>query len=529
MKKITIHYGQFIADQYPEGINITFEQLMTYFTLPAIRKHVFRYQQVSFCCDNIKQVPRVFLILLMCKLLTVRKVTVIGQDNSFNCGWLTVIAEGWQYIKEIIRYRSDYRFHQRILASLQHEDGGELKVSDIKGEVLYIRGNLPSGLVSGGSVTHALGVINNIHKFSGTWPTVLSLDQIEGIDGHIGKYFIKDSFPYRNIKGYTAVAVNSILYDRLQTVASDHHFSFIYQRYSINCYAGIRYAREHKIPFVLEFNSSEVWTQSNWGRGKDRYMDFARKAEQLLLEKSTIITCVSKVLKDQLIHRGIAEEKILVNYNAVDTDKYNPSIDGNKIRGRYGISEDKVVIAFIGTFGKWHGAAVLAKAFVQCAARNQKLHLLLIGNGGQMAAVKDILSKGKVGGRYTLTGFVEQEKGAEYLAAGDILVSPTVRNPDGTPFFGSPTKIFEYMAMGKAIVASRLDQLAEVITDQYTGLLCEPGDIEELSKALLILSENKALRNSLGQAARIKVCNEHTWEKHVERIFIKLKEITMSF
>jgi len=53
-----------------------------------------------------------------------------------------------------------------------------------------------------------------------------------------------------------------------------------------------------------------------------------------------------------------------------------------------------------------------------------------------------------------LTGLVPQVEGRCYIAACDILASPHIPNPDGTPFFGSPTKLFEYMAMGKAIVAS---------------------------------------------------------------------------
>ena len=76
------------------------------------------------------------------------------------------------------------------------------------------------------------------------------------------------------------------------------------------------------------------------------------------------------------------------------------------------------------------------------------------------------------------TGSLPSDKVAEYLDASDILVSPHIPMPDGSRFFGSPTKLFEYMAMGKAIVASRLEQLAEVLEHDRTAWLVTPGNVE---------------------------------------------------
>ena len=82
------------------------------------------------------------------------------------------------------------------------------------------------------------------------------------------------------------------------------------------------------------------------------------------------------------------------------------------------------------------------------------------------------------------TGALPHDKVAEYLDAADILVSPHIPMPDGSRFFGSPTKLFEYMAMGKAIVASRLEQLAEILEHDRTAWLVTPGNTEELAEAI---------------------------------------------
>ena len=112
------------------------------------------------------------------------------------------------------------------------------------------------------------------------------------------------------------------------------------------------------------------------------------------------------------------------------------------------------MIGFIGTFGPWHGAEVLARAFGALIERYPRyrsdVRLLMIGDGVKMPEVRAALDRGGVTDLTTLTGIVAQAEGPSYLAACDILASPHVANADGTPFFGSPTKLFEYMAMGKA-------------------------------------------------------------------------------
>ena len=112
------------------------------------------------------------------------------------------------------------------------------------------------------------------------------------------------------------------------------------------------------------------------------------------------------------------------------------------------------------------------------------------------------------------------------LDACDILVAPHVPLSDGSEFFGSPTKVFEYMAMGKAIVASRLGQIGEVLSDQETALLVEPGNVRELARAIVRLVEAEALRAQLGGKAREVVEKEFTWKHNAQRVLDEYKSLT---
>ena len=170
----------------------------------------------------------------------------------------------------------------------------------------------------------------------------------------------------------------------------------------------------------------------------------------------------------------------------------------------------------------WHGGEVLAQAIAHFAREypeyRSKVRFLLIGDGQRLPAVKQIIAEGGLSTWVVLPGAIPQDEGPRYLAACNILVAPQIPNPDGSPFFGSPTKVFEYMAMGKGIVASDLDQIGEVLTHEQTAWLVRPGDVRDLMGGIKTLLDDGALRRRLGKAARTHVVQNYTWLAHTRRI-----------
>jgi glycosyltransferase involved in cell wall biosynthesis len=98
----------------------------------------------------------------------------------------------------------------------------------------------------------------------------------------------------------------------------------------------------------------------------------------------------------------------------------------------------------------------------------------------------------------------------------DVAVAPYPPQPN---FYFSPLKVYEYMAAGLPVVASRIGQLAELIHDGIDGLLCPPGDAMSLARALEQLQQAPQLRASLGLAARESVLHNYTWHAVAQRIF----------
>ena len=162
-----------------------------------------------------------------------------------------------------------------------------------------------------------------------------------------------------------------------------------------------------------------------------------------------------------------------------------------------------------------------------------------------MKEVRELIGESKYLRWVSFTGLVPQAETVAYLAAADILVSPHVRNSDGSRFFGSPTKLFEYMAMGKGIVASDLDQIGEVLStgiriwetnavpgegkqnttmtpEDATAVLTRPGETGDLIAAIKLLVERPDIRRRLGLNARQELLGHYTWRHHVGRILESL-------
>lgn len=312
----------------------------------------------------------------------------------------------------------------------------------------------------------------------------------------------------------------------------------IYQRYNGFSFCGAYLAKQQNIPFILEFNSSDVWKIKYWKSNDSKLKKIAKYiynklfklpivsyVESYNLKNASYIVVVSEALKNTLREFGVDETKIIVIPNGVDETKYHPDINSVEFKSKYQI-EKKIMFGFIGTFGQWHGAENIALAYGQLLNKFPELKestkLLMVGDGIKMSEVKQNISNMNVTKNVIFTGLVSQSEGAKYLSVCDVLINSTVPNPDGSEFFGSPTKLFEYMAMGKAIICSDMAQMADILEHNKTAYMVKPGDIQELMIAMKELVDKQELRKTLGMNARNKVVTKYTWNKHVEKILEKI-------
>jgi glycosyltransferase involved in cell wall biosynthesis len=490
--------------------------------------HLLAYRRAKLYTHRLDLLTKPLNTAILLRLLTYGQCKIedeTGQDERVG---------GKLLIRLLFRFLIDSFSKKRLLREVRDEVeslmGTMTKPRLNEGLVLtaspvYLRSDLTYGLQSGGSVGHIAGVVNHLGRFTGP-PIFVTTDRIPTVDESVETHVMRPLGRFRDFRELPSFEFNQRLDERVALVLGSRRPAFVYQRYSLNNYTGLKIARRYGVPFALEFNGSEIWVARNWGKAL-KYEALSARIEALNLSVADLVVVVSKAIKDELVSQGIDSEKILINPNGVDPDRYRPDVDGTAVRRRYGL-EGKIVLGFIGTFGCWHGAEVLADAFGQLLRAHpqhrETARLLMIGDGVMMPEVKKRLAKSGAEGATILTGLIPQQQGPEHLAACDILVSPHVPNPDGTPFFGSPTKLFEYMAMGKGIVASDLDQIGEVLGHDVTAFLVKPADVKSLCEGLIILLEDQSRRERLGTNARRDVVSRFTWEAHTKRIVEKLME-----
>ena len=388
--------------------------------------------------------------------------------------------------------------------------------------ILYLRSDDWGHLQAGGSVAHVAGVVNALAAGSEDL-RLLSTSTLSMIDD-TGTSLTIASEPawFRNHNVARLLAFDHSLKRVGMQMCSDWKPDLIYQRYSMLNRTGLELRQKLGVPFVLEYNGSFAWMGRNWSRSLSR-ASFVDQVELDNLHGADLVVVVSDASRIELVERGIPARKILVTTNAVDAEYYNPDISGEAVRNKLLLS-DRIVVGFVGTFGLWHGAEILAKAIPAVLASHPGVHFLFVGDGEQRPQVEGYVRDHIASDSVTFTGMVPQESARDYLAVCDILVSPHVPNEDGTAFFGSPTKLFEYMAMGRAIVASRLGQIGDVLEDEKTALLVPPADSTTLADAIARLISDAGLRRLLGQAARQAVLDEFTWRHQVERVMKALLE-----
>lgn len=396
---------------------------------------------------------------------------------------------------------------------------GSVAVRPVGGRLqrlLYLFPSVGTGPSVGGAVSHAHGMLRALDRLG------IEVDAVTSDPAIAETAAAQADFPSRwrvvppprstkAVPASTAFGLDVAL--RAATRKAERPYDLVYQRHTRFSLAGALAARAARVPFFLEFNSpAEFFHPRATVLSRRR-----RRCEDALLLAATRVFVVSTTAKALLLERGVSEERVIVNPNGVDLERFDPSSRGGDVRGRVGFSAEDVVFGFVGSFMSFHGVAKLAEAFLEVARECPQARLLLVGDGDERPRVAQILGDLVGEGRVRMAGRVSPAEIPSYLAASDVLVSPHVPLEHDTPFFGSPTKLFEYMAAGRPIAASRLGQIGQILEHERTALLAEPGDARDLATALTRLAEEPDLRDRLGRAARSEG-ERYSWTAHAQRV-----------
>lgn len=303
------------------------------------------------------------------------------------------------------------------------------------------------------------------------------------------------------------IGYNLIVYLRLRKVVNVFQPDFIYERYALYNFSGVMVSKFHDVPLILEVNTPYAYA---WDKYYKVYLKkLAKTVERKVLVAANHIFTVTHVQKEFLGTKGIDLENISVAHNAIDPNEFGTHIESSKIIEK---NENAVVVGFVGTMNRWQGIPTFKKVVPDVLHRNENVIFLFVGDGEYRQQLESRISQLGLSDRVVFTGRRKHKEVPSLMRLMDIGVLPDSND------YGSPMKIFEYMAIGAAIVAPKVGPVTEVVVDGQTGLIINRGDASEMTEAILLLAKNKNQRHQLAEAGHNYVMQNHTWEKNASAV-----------
>lgn len=315
---------------------------------------------------------------------------------------------------------------------------------------------------------------------------------------------------------YLNVFANYRLLDACLQCLPGHNL--VYERNSLYRYGVAMACRRLKLPYVLYFEADDIMEHDVMGKPITGLLRWrAKVAIRYNLNAADCVICVSEPLKAHLVSNWrVPADKIVVFPNVADVQCFRPDPEARSdVRTSLGVDTQPLVI-FVGNFYEWHDVTTLLAAFAKVRETHPDARLVLVGDGSRREAMMKHAANLGLGHAAQFTGLVAHAEVPRLLAAADIAVVPYPLLK--TDVWLSPLKLFEYMASGKAIIASSVGQLTEVVQDGRNGLLVPPGDTAAMAAALLRLIDDPALQTRLGQQAREDAVRQHSWENYLARL-----------
>ncbi len=322
-----------------------------------------------------------------------------------------------------------------------------------------------------------------------------------------------NSFPLEGREKTRAREQHSLLLSdaiktRLIELHGENPFDFIYERYCLFSTAGVRAARTLDIPSIVEVNSPLLLEQQRY-----RKLEFA--AEALAVEKEVFanadaLAAISDEVRDYIEARNAPKNRTYVLTNGVDITRFRPAA----VLRHASQAKKQFTVGFVGSLKPWHGIEVLLKAFRMVEQKNKNVHLLIAGDGPLRQWIKGFVSGAGIEEKVTMTGWVSYRQLPALIRSMSVTVAPYPELPD---FYFSPLKLYEYLAVGKPVIASDVGQIKRIVTDGDNGLLIKPGDAAALARRIEYLANDSNICEELGARARESVLDK-TWINNAQRV-----------
>lgn len=301
---------------------------------------------------------------------------------------------------------------------------------------------------------------------------------------------------------------NIMVLARVGAAVGHRKTDMIYERYALFMFAGVWLAKRRSVPCILEVNDSCLVP-----RVRPLFFNsIARRIERWTFQNATGLVFISSQFRRIVAGEFGQLPPSVVSPNAADLDIFRIDEEaGARLRKELDIN-DQVVLGYVGAFVHWHGIDWFVERIAKRLKEFPSLTLLLIGDGVCFESIRELVEREGVARQVLMPGRVPHHMVATYIGAMDFGILPDSNE------YGSPMKLFEFMAMAKASVVPDFGPIAEVISDNENGWLFTANDQDACIDRVLSLVAKPDECRRVGQNARQYIETSRQWRHNAEQL-----------
>jgi len=285
----------------------------------------------------------------------------------------------------------------------------------------------------------------------------------------------------------------------------------IYSRISMFTISPLILSKLFRIPYVVEINGlmTDEMKLSNTSK---LIIQVSKIVEKFNYKYAKKIVVVNQGIKEGIIKLyNIPNEKIIVINNGANIDIFQP-MNSENIKKELNLDKNYNYVGFSGSFKPWHGIESIVKSAPFILDKVENTKFLLVGDGEIKREIIKMVNDLNIEEHFIFIDRVSYDNVPRYINAFDVCV--ILKKKD---ILGSPLKLWEYMACGKPVVATRTEDFA-ILAENNAGLLVNPENLQELANAIIKLLQNLELMRRMGENGRKYVAENQSWESVAKRV-----------
>ena len=281
----------------------------------------------------------------------------------------------------------------------------------------------------------------------------------------------------------------------------------------LNTYIAMRLAKRYAVPFIYYLIDAQH-TQIPEGFLRP----LGRVIESQILRNADKVLVINDELGNYAVKMGCSPDKVCVIRAGIDAARFNMNISGEELRKKFGIGKDEVVLFFMGWLYTFSGLKEVAYSLIEYGEKS-KFRLMILGKGdlyNELLNIKNNWLKN----RLILIDWQPYDKIPKYIAASDICLLPAYNNEVMRHIV--PIKMYEYMACGKPVIATRLPGIMREFGEGNGVIYVERP--EDVLKKAVELAEDRQKMRKLGMKAA-KYVQKYSWEAITDQFEGVLKKL----